>query len=268
MTTPIRCGYVDTSWGQVHYRSAGNAGPWVGLFHESPLSSRVYEDVLVQLEPHCRAVAFDTPGYGSSALPPSATEEIPDYAEVLGQAAVAVGMKDAVFGGVHTGASIAIELAHSFAGGVAGVFLSGVPLFTDEERAQFLESWTPAMPIDGEGSQFDWVVDRYRRIWPGITPRMLHVAATEALRAGEHYDWAYNAAFRYQPSDALSRITAPVALIDAEFDMLADKDDVALALNPNARLTVLAGLQGQPHMRVPEDYACEILTFVTSIAAS
>ena len=116
MTTPIRCGYVDTSWGQVHYRSAGNAGPWVGLFHESPLSSRVYEDVLVQLAPHCRAVAFDTPGYGSSALPPSATEEIPDYAEVLGQAAVAVGMKDAVFGGVHTGASIAIELAHDTAG--------------------------------------------------------------------------------------------------------------------------------------------------------
>ncbi|QKW35544.1 hypothetical protein HUT06_17120 [Actinomadura sp. NAK00032] len=47
-------GYADTEWGQVHYRRSGGAGPWIGLFHESPLSSRVFEDVLPPLGRHAR----------------------------------------------------------------------------------------------------------------------------------------------------------------------------------------------------------------------
>src|SRR5690606_22193523 len=142
----IRAGYVDSDWGQVHYRTAGTSGPWVALFHESPLSSRVYDQVLPILGERARVVAFDTPGYGASDPPPRDGMEIPEYAAVLARAASALGMSDVVFGGVHTGASLAIEAARVFDRGARGLVLSGVPLFTPEERADYLANWTPQPP--------------------------------------------------------------------------------------------------------------------------
>lgn len=263
---PVTAGYVDGAWGQVHYRRAGRSGPWVVLFHESPLSSAVYHRVLPLLGRRVRAVAFDTPGYGASARPPHDGFEIPDYAAVLARAMEGLGIERPVLGGVHTGASIAIEAAHALTGGAAGLVLSGVALFTPEERADYLANWTPPLPVDDEGGQFAWAVARYRRIWPGLSAEMLHLAVVELLRAGEAYDWGYRAAFRHDPAEALRTAPAPVLLLDAEHDLLADKDAVALELRPDAELVVLEGLPGQPHLRAPERYADEILAFVDRVA--
>lgn len=264
----VRGGYVDSDWGQVHYLTAGTSGPWVALFHESPLSSRVYRQMLPILGRQARVVAFDTPGYGASDPPPGDGFEIPDYAAVLARAASALGMADVVFGGVHTGASLAIEAAHAFDGRTRGVVLSGVPLFTAEERADFIANWTPAAPYDLEGSQFSWAVERYRRIWPELTVDMLQIAVTELMRVVGRYDWGYQAAFRHDPGPALAALDIPVLLLDAEFDMLADKDPVALELAKQARLVTLPGLHGQPHLRAPAEYARHIAEFVREVTAS
>ncbi len=109
------------------------------------------------------------------------------------------------------------------------------------------------------------MVERYRRIWPDVTADMLHIAGTEVLRVADRYSWEYNAAFRHDPAMSLASIDVPIALIDAEFDMLVDKDSIALDLNPNARLVVLRGLQGQPHLRAPGVYAREIRAFIEQI---
>ncbi|GGM46126.1 alpha/beta fold hydrolase [Dactylosporangium sucinum] len=263
-----RGGYVDSEWGQVHFRTAGDTGPWIGLFHESPLSSQVYEQVLPLLAGQARVVAFDTPGYGASDAPPRAGFEIPDYARVLARAAAAIGMENAVFGGVHTGASIAIEMAHAFDRGVAGLVLSGVALFSDEERARYIAAWTPEVPFDAEGAQFAWAVERYRRIWPGLSPQMLQVGVVEVMRVAARYDWGYQAAFRHDPAAPLAAVAAPVLLLDAELDLLADKDPVALALARDARLVTLPGLRGQPHLRAPHDYARELLAFALDPGAA
>jgi len=76
-TPPLTAGYVEARWGQVHYRASGSSGPWVALFHESPLSTAAFESVLQLLGTTCRAVAFDTPGYGQSDPPPADGAEIP-----------------------------------------------------------------------------------------------------------------------------------------------------------------------------------------------
>ncbi|GGO66581.1 alpha/beta fold hydrolase [Nonomuraea cavernae] len=259
-------GYADTEWGQVHYRRNGESGPWIGLFHESPLSSRVYEAVLPLLGRHARAVAFDTPGYGASDPPPSRHTEIPDYARVLAQAAARIGMERPVLGGVHTGASLAIETAAALPGGVCGLVLSGVALLDDAERAAYLSRWTPEVPFDDHGAQFGWGVERYRRIWGAdVPPELLHLAVVELMRTHDRYDWAYQAAFRHDPAASLAAEPAPVLLLDAEFDLLADKDPRALELARDARLLTLAGLPGQPHLRVPDRYAAEILAFAREI---
>lgn len=262
----IRSGYVDSDWGQVHYRTAGTNGPWIALFHESPLSCHVYDQVLPILGERARVIAFDTPGYGASAPPPRDGMEIPDYAAVLVHAAEALGMSDVVFGGVHTGASLAIEAARMFERGTRGLVLSGVPLFTPEERANYLANWTPQPPYDVNGSQFTWAVERYRRIWPGLTADMLQLAVTELMRVVKRYDWGYRAAFRHDPGPSLAALDVPVLLLDAEFDLLADKDPIALKLAKNARLVTLPGLHGQPHLRAPAEYARHIGEFLTEVA--
>ena len=262
----VRGGYVDGEWGQVHYRTAGRTGPWIGLFHESPLSSRVFEAVLRQLDGQARVVAFDTPGYGASDPPPGPDQEIPDYARVLAAAASALGMNDAVFGGVHTGASLALEVPAEFDRGTTGLVLSGVALLSEDERARYLSGWTPPVPVDAEGSQFSWAVERYQRIWPGLTAELLQVAAVEVLRVADRYDWGYRAAFRHDPAAPLAATDLPVLLLDAEFDLLADKDPLALELARDARLVTLPGLPGQPHLRAPDEYARELLSFALACA--
>lgn len=261
MSPHLRGCYVDTDWGQVHALRAGTSGPWIGLFHESPLSSQVFVKVLEELAPHARVVAFDTPGYGSSAPPDGPGRDIPEYAAVLSEAADRLGMRDVVFAGVHTGASIAIEAARRFPAGVAGVVLSGVALYDEDERAAHIAGWTPEVPTDIDGAQFRWAVERYQRIWPALTPELLHTAAIELLRVKDRYDWGYQAAFRHDPAGPLAALEVPVLLLDAEFDLLADKDAKAMELARDARLEILKGLPGQPHLRAPETYASHISQF-------
>lgn len=263
MTTTLRAGYVDSDWGQVHYLSAGDQGPWIGLLHESPLSSKVYEHVLEILGKHARVIAFDTPGYGASAPPPTSEAEIPEFATVLARAAQSLGMQHPVFAGVHTGASIAIEIARNMP--VAGLSLSGVPLFSSEERLEYIKSWTPPVSIDADGSQFDWARERYKRIWPELTPEMLHTACVEVLRVAHRYQWGYQAAFRYDPSEALSQLEVPVLMLDAEFDMLAKFDEPAKKLCQQGRISILPGLQGQPHLRNPQAFSDELLAFTREV---
>ncbi len=263
MNAAVRGGYVDVEWGQVHYRTAGDSGPWIGLLHESPLSSKVYEQVLTILGSDARVVAFDTPGYGASDPPPAFGYEITDYAAVLADAATAIGMDSPVLAGVHTGASIAIEMAHRMP--VSGVSLSGVALFSKEERAEFLKSWNPEIPVDIEGAQFDWAVERYRRIWPGLSPEMLHLACVEVLRVSDRYEWGYQAAFRHDPSEPLAALDVPVLLLDAEFDMLAHLDAKAMELAKDPRLDIIAGLRGQPHLRAPDAFSDKLLTFTREV---
>jgi pimeloyl-ACP methyl ester carboxylesterase len=260
----LRRTYVDTAWGQVHCTASGDHGPWIALFHESPLSGVVWHDVLSELAPHARAVAFDTPGYGSSDPAPSRDHDIPEYADRLAEAITAYGMEAPVLCGSHTGASLAVEVAARVAG-VPGVVLSGLPLYDAAERAAHVEGWTPPVPIDLDGSQFRWAVERYQRNWPDLTPQLLHTAVTQLMRVAERYDWGYQAVFRHDAEVPLAALDVPVLLLTPERDMLADKDPWAMRVARDARQVVLPGLPGQGYLRDPASYARELLTFAREV---
>lgn len=264
---PVTGGYVDTRWGQVHYRTSGTTGPWVALFHESPLSSLAFAKVLPLLGASCRVVAFDTPGYGASAPPPSDGYEIPAYSEVLGEAMTALGMQRPVLGGVHTGSSIAIEAARFAPGGAAGLVLSGLCLFSPEERVERLATWMPEVPLDRDGTQFQWAVQRYRRIYGDDVPVwILNRAVLDIVSVAERYDWIYKEAFRHDPSASLAAYDGPVLLLNAEFDSLVAHDKAGLELARDARLVLIDGLAGHAHMRAPDRYAAEVAAFVSERA--
>lgn len=251
--------YVDTRWGQVHVRDAGQ-GHAIVLLHESPLSSQVYDDVLPLLGARARAVAFDTPGYGMSDPPPSECE-IPDYAATLLEAIGALGIDRFAVVGVHTGASLALQLAVQAPDRVTSVVFSGLPLLAPDARAEMLASWSPRVEPDDAGSHMTWAWERYARIWGGPASA-IHFGATHLLGNIDRYHWAYNAAFRYDPEPDLDSIAAPVLFLTAEEDLLIAEDRLGAERIEGARLQTVPGFRGQLPLRAPQQFADGVLDFV------
>jgi pimeloyl-ACP methyl ester carboxylesterase len=207
------------------------------------------------------AIALDTPGYGLSDPPPS-EREIPDYAAALLEAVDGLGVGRFAVAGVHTGASLALQVAlQAGPGRVSHVVFSGLPLLSAEERAEYLRSWSPPMAPAADGSHLRWAWERYERIWQG-PPDLLHLGATLLLGNLERYHWAYNAAFRYDPRPDLGGLSCPVLFLTAEGDLLIRSDREALALVPGSRLVEVPGLVGQLPLRAPETFSDALLAFL------
>ena len=262
----MKRGYVDSDWGQVHYRSAGDDGPAAVFFHESPLSSIAYEAALPYLGESLRAFALDTPGYGMSDPPPSDGFEITHYGTALLRAIDGLGIERFAVAGVHTGASLALEVGlQAGADRITCAVLTGVPLMSEERRREFMASWSPPMTPASDGGHLAWAWERYRRIWGADSPAsVLDVGVVQILNVLERYEWAYNAAFRYDPEPRLPKLSCPTLLLDAENDIFADMDEPAAALLPDARIEIVPGLGGQLPVRVPQTYAEKVIAFVTA----
>jgi pimeloyl-ACP methyl ester carboxylesterase len=231
------------------------------LLHESPLSSMAYSATLPHLGRVARAIAFDTPGYGMSDGPQDVAE-IPDYAATLLEAIDGLGIERFAVAGVHTGASLAVQLAVQAPDRVTHAVLSGVPVWSKEERERYLTSWSPPVAIDPHGEHLRWAWERYVRIWGG-PPELLHLGASTLLANLSYYHLAYQAAFRYDPLPDLPRMDCPVLLYTASEDLLITSDEIAVEHFPNAVLERVKGFVGQLPMRAPEEYARRVLSFVT-----
>lgn len=261
-----RRAYVDAPHGQVHVVTAGATGPWVVLLHESPLSWHVYEPALAPLGQHFRVLLPDTPGYGGSD-PGKQWWEIPDYAAALLSAVrEVVGTEPFVVLGCHTGASIALEVATQSDGQASGAVFLGLPAYDEQTRAERLATWAPDMSIQEDGSHLSAMWDRYTRIWTDPSLEAKHRAVIDVLGALTHYNWGYNAAFRYDPVPALEALPVPVLFLTAEHDALADADR-RCAEAIGATLVELPGLSGQIGVRVPDVLAAELRRFVDGLPA-
>ncbi|GHH69245.1 hypothetical protein GCM10017673_19410 [Streptosporangium violaceochromogenes] len=253
-------GYVGPEGAQIHYRASGTAGPVVALFHESPQASNVFEPALPALGRSLRAFAFDTPGYGLSD-PPAAPLEIPDYARLLLCAIDALGIEEFAVAGQHTGASLALEVARlAGPGRVTHAILSGL-LLDRAEREELGASWAPDKRVDAEGGHLRDLWARYLVLWER-PPDLVNLAVTNIASVFERYNWAYNAAFRHDPTGALRTVPCPVLLLTAERDMLARWDERALSIRPDAKAVRLTGTTGQLPWRVPEEFASVLSSFI------
>ena len=245
--------YVDAAWGQVHCTYAGEEGPWVCLFHESPLSGEVWVEVIERLAASARVVAFDTPGYGASDPPESRDHELVEYADVLAEAVTAFGVEDPVLCGSHTGASLAIEIAHRVPG-VRGLVLRGCRSSTSRSgpstsragRRRCRSSRGQPVPLGGRALPAQLAE---------LDARLLHTAGRAVPSCRRALRLGVPVGLPARSGPPLAALDLPVLLLAAEHDMLAAKDEVAMKLARNVRLQMMPGLPGQAYLRQPEQYA-------------
>ena len=222
-------------WGQLHWRRAapqraanGLRTPVV-LLHQTPLSGRMFTELLPQLAVDRVVYAPDTPGYGESDAPPAPTT-VAGYADALHDA---LGeLKEPVdLVGYHTGALIALEYALRYPESVRRLVLISLPMFSPERRAKL--GAPTVLAEDGAHLQAEWRSTLGVRP-PGQTLEQAARIVAEKQRAGSRAHWAMLAVAGYEPRERLPRLTQPVTLIRPR-DGLWEDGAVAAELLPRAR---------------------------------
>jgi pimeloyl-ACP methyl ester carboxylesterase len=240
----VKKAYVDSTWGQMHYRYASPTGRAkrtpVVFFHPNPFSGVYFVYTLEELGRDRMAIAFDTPGYGESARPPS-----PQPMERLAES-FAVALENMGYGrgrgkvdvsGFHTGAYIASELAAQRPDLVRRVVLSGVPFWENELRESKRRELLVDEPLTEDGA----FVMKEWKIWAAGRNKMLpltrgHEFFLEAVVPGQHIWWAYHAVVNYDARPRYGLIEQPVLLVNPSGEELAATTRLVQPLLKNCRV--------------------------------
>jgi pimeloyl-ACP methyl ester carboxylesterase len=226
-------GYLDTSWGQLHYESTGSGEKTIVLFHETGVDYSAYQHLVPELAPQLRVIAFDTPGCGQSDPPPAITT-IEEYAARLREGIDALGIGQMSVFGAHTGAQVAIQVAVDIPDRVEAVFCLGLPFYRPEVLAARRVAQVPEFTYEG-----DHLLTGFHRppreYVPEVRSRM--VASTSLLP--DRVFWPYHAVYKYSPGDVLPKIAAPVVFITSESDILHPGDVDGVELVRDGRLVTV-----------------------------
>jgi len=246
MTTPpanVIKAYMPMDWGQLHYRTvlADSALPLLIMLHQSPLSSRNYEAVLPLLAGHCRPVALDTPGYGSSSAVPE-DWTVADYAQVVWDVADRLAAERVLVFGRATGAVFALEAALAQPQRVQGLVLHGMPVYTDAERTDRMRNFAPPFPAAADGTHLTGIWQRIHNEYPWIGPELATHFTHDFLSAGPDFARSYRTIWRYDlPQRVAGSADLPTLLLAGSADRIAFMHARAVALLPRAQAVWLEG---------------------------
>jgi len=257
----MRCGYADADGGQVHYRSAGTAGPAVVCFHQTPLSSRLFERALPLLGECMRAFAFDTPGYGGST-PLDREPDLPAFAQRLLAAIDSLGVERTAVCGFATGAAVAVEVARRLGDRATHLILSGTPVLSPERQADFgRRLGKPDMKADGSHLMQVWNA-RVDNFGPENDLEEIQMAVSETLRVYERMHFGLLAVEKYDLEQALRTLNVPTLFLTAEHDKLAPENRRAARLVAGAKEVFLDGAQPQVCWTDPPRFVAAVRDFV------
>lgn len=260
----IKKGYVDLPDGQVHYRCVAGKGPALLLLHRTAASSAMYDNMLRALAGHYPVYALDTPGFGASFDPPG-RPAMTDYATWVASAMEALGLVQAHVFGHHTGANIAVQMAHEYPEKVASLMLMGVTWLSYEEREAFRPAFETVFAPRADGSHlkqnWDWanllaVTD------DALGP--LHQEFLDTTRAYEGRVQAFSAVWDQDVPFLLGRAKQPLLLMCAEDEMLYKYFPAMLEQLPRARHATFRGGTFAPELD-SERLAETINEFVASL---
>ena len=233
---PIRKGFIHVDGRHVHYRVCGS-GPAVVMLHDSPRSSVLHLRSLREFSDAFTVYALDTPGYGQSdPLPAEPRPTIDDYADALGSALLALGLRGATVYAYHTSSKIAAACASRHPGVIGHLLLDGIsipaqlapdafvdrymrPFVPDTTGAYVAAQWTKVRDLHRYFPWFDIRAGaRVPTAEPG--PEALHEYALDFFSAGPNYAMAYGAAMRFQARPALEALATPTTVMARADDVL------------------------------------------------
>ncbi len=225
-SVPVRRGYADGRFGQIHYRIARpeqDTGKRPLLcFHMSPYSSIIYERFLGEMGRDRIAIAMDTPGFGNSD-PSSHQPAIADYAGVACDLISALDLGAVDVMGYHTGSKVAVETAIKTSSEnpdlVHRVVMVSAPLYTAEELAKAKALYGPAT-LKEDGSHIQgWWQSAVRWSMDGRTLEDIgRVFWARVLNPAISW-WGHAAAFAYDSAAAIPRVTQPILVLNPEDDL-------------------------------------------------
>ena len=215
-------GYVDGTFGQVHYRAVGpTTRPPILLIHQTPFAFTQFGAIQSELDLlGRRSIAVDNPGYGFSDPPPEACD-LATLADHLATACRRLGLPPVLVAAHHTGAAIAVALAARHPQLVSGLVLHGVPLYDADERSERAARPMSAITLRADGRHF---TDTFTAIgrYAELDERTLGSATWATLGAflALAPSPVYRAVFAHDLEPELLAIKVPTLLLSDAADIL------------------------------------------------
>jgi pimeloyl-ACP methyl ester carboxylesterase len=240
---PIRQGFVDSVYGQLHYltsRPAGAESQWrtpLVLFHMSPMSAREFGPLIAEMGRDRVVIAFDTPGQGLSDGPDHPVT-IADYAVAIDAALHAMGygpQKPIDTFADHTGVWIAGEIAIRDPAMVRKIVFNGVYVVPEAVWRDHLDHIeippSNAAFFEGLGP----LIAKSHKLYMerGVSDADWGRLVVDSIAPLDRLEFAKIAAFSYTPQapERLKLIRQPVTLLLMD-DTTADATRTAAALFP------------------------------------
>ena len=259
----MRMGYVDTTEGQIHYRTDGTGEP-LFLLHQTPMYAETRELVPL-LANNFQVIGMDTVGYGNSYIPPR-EYEIEDFGRSVISFLDGLGIKKTSIFGHHTGATIGVEVATAYPERVDKLILSGCPYWSTEKWEEYLGPMRerlsqPWLTNDGQFLLRSWQV--FKNFSPNTGPETWIKAFICAVtsRASSPYD-AHFAVGRYDIIPKMPLIKSPTLLISGSNDMFLDLLETTKSVIPRCRTQVIQDGGGLICLEKPKELAQAIIDFM------
>lgn len=265
--------YVTLPEGQIHYRTAGEGTPLL-LFHQAPMSSLEWEDVIPLLSKHYQVIAPDMMGHGNSD-DPSREFEMEDFTRTTLQFMDALGIDRAIIGGNHSGAALALSIAVNHPERVSHLIISCEMLVSRVEIDAFLEKikgkpMSRDLPMDEEGKFLAEAWGRYKPLAPTSPPAIRFkpfvMGQTARLRPFD----AHYAAFRWMSrADWMPGIQCPTLVYAAEHDLFFDASRLQAAPSRigNCRTSIIRNAGDLAALEQPVELAAAIQDFLSASGA-
>jgi len=264
----LQKGYVNTTQGQVHYRTEGDGEPLL-LFHMSPLCSLEFSAMMPFLGRQYRVVAPDMLGHGESSDPPR-EYTFDEYAEATLQFMDAMGIKKAHLGGNHTGGAIALYLAVQHPERVDKLLISGECLTSRDRILAAIESLKKSrlsrdLPMDEEGRFLVEAWARYKPLAPNaplpVRYRPFVIGLSARLRP---YDVHMAVYLGMLEDDRLPKVKQPMLIYSGDRDLFFDKSvmDRAGKSLPTCRTAIIEGAGAMICFEKPEELSKVFLDFL------
>lgn len=254
-------GYIDTDWGQIHYRAGGpspeNAARVVALYHESPRSSVVYEPVLGSFPDDVAVIAFDTPGFGLSDDAPQ-DRPLADYATILLQALDGLGIGTVLPVGMKTGSALVTAMATAAGPArIPGAVLYAQEEPDDEAFESWATTWAPPITFPADGSALTKLFAKNVGIYGTDNPRVLYEAVADTIANADRYASIYPAVFRshrqtWDQMHALVEAGVHLTVLEPPVARFTESDPIVFGVVPGTTVVGMPSTGQFPRLATDE----------------